>query len=378
MTHEKLPMNKPTSIYLDLVRFLAAVTVFLVHANYERFTGGLPFLWRFGNLGNDAVMVFFVLSGFVIAYVYDQKERTPKDYFASRFSRLYSVAIPALILTLILDYFGSRLNPSLYSGTWFESDAPGWRLLANLFFVNELWFSSIRPFSNGPFWSLGYEFWYYVIFAVVVFCNGPQRYLLIGIICLFIGPKILLLFPVWIFGVLAYKVVKSKLVKPTIAWILTITPILCYIGFRQRGYPEVLLDLTLDVFGTTFVNEQLKWSRYFLSSYIIGLLIAAHFIGVSFVSPQLSKWFVPLQRPIRYLAGFTFAIYLFHYPSLQFFAAVAAPVSDPLLKMLFVICGTISVIFILGTFTENRKDKLRRWLLRATDTISSKFSHGIK
>ncbi len=60
-------MNRPTSIYLDLIRFCAAAIVFIVHANYDRFTGGgLPLLWRLQDLGNDAVMVFFVLSGYML------------------------------------------------------------------------------------------------------------------------------------------------------------------------------------------------------------------------------------------------------------------------------------------------------------------------
>ena len=65
-------MRPATSVYLDALRFLAAALVFVVHANYSQVTGGMPVLWRFAGLGNDAVMVFFVLSGFVIAYVADQ------------------------------------------------------------------------------------------------------------------------------------------------------------------------------------------------------------------------------------------------------------------------------------------------------------------
>ena len=47
--------------------------------------------------------------------------------------------------------------------------------LAAATFTNEIWFSSIRPFSNGPFWSLGYEAWYYAIFGVWTFTRGRRR-----------------------------------------------------------------------------------------------------------------------------------------------------------------------------------------------------------
>ena len=54
-------MNKATSLYLDLVRFLAALVVFVFHFAYARFSGGdLQFI-RDTKIGSDAVMLFFVL-----------------------------------------------------------------------------------------------------------------------------------------------------------------------------------------------------------------------------------------------------------------------------------------------------------------------------
>ncbi len=197
-------MQRTTSVYLDLLRFLAAAVVFAGHAYPQRLTGGVPALWRFWGFGNDAVMVFFVLSGFVIAYVADQKERTLKSYSISRFARLYSVAVPAIVLTVVADAIGSRLAPVLYSAHWFATDNPSWRIAANLLFVNELWFTSVRPFSNVPFWSLGYEFWYYAIFAVAMYLGSWQRLVALVMIALVVGPKILLLLPVWLLGVWAY------------------------------------------------------------------------------------------------------------------------------------------------------------------------------
>lgn len=114
-------MNKPTSIYLDLVRFTAAVTVFFGHVSGSRLTGGL--FWQMGPYGPEAVDVFFVLSGFVIAYVYDTREHSLTDYAVSRFARIYSVAIPALIVTFILDAsdapkaLASTANHGTMSGT---------------------------------------------------------------------------------------------------------------------------------------------------------------------------------------------------------------------------------------------------------------------
>ena len=59
-------MNPITSVYLDLIRFIAALLVVLSHAAYPRLDG-VNFA-MFGGFGRDAVMIFFVLSGYVIAY----------------------------------------------------------------------------------------------------------------------------------------------------------------------------------------------------------------------------------------------------------------------------------------------------------------------
>jgi len=323
-------MTKTLSIYLDIFRFLAASIVFVVHADYGRLTGGLPFFWRFKDLGNDAVMVFFVLSGYVITWVADQKESLLKDFYASRLARLYSVVIPALILTVSLDFIGSSINFDLYSDSkYFQSDTPLWRIFANLFFINELWFLSVRPFSNGPFWSLGYEFWYYVIFSFAWYFKKPLRNILIIICCFFVGPKILILFPVWLLGVCAYFITKQNLFPKSIGLILYLSSTIAYIAFRQGSYPQILTEWTINHFGKTFVIDQLKSSQYFLSSYVIGLLIALHFIGVASIAPLISRFLAFFERPIRYLAEYTFAIYLFHYPLLQFIAAISSKVSPP-------------------------------------------------
>lgn len=89
------------STYLDLLRLLAALAVFLGHASFPEFTGHtirMP-----DQLPHEAVIVFFVLSGYVISYVAQEREARAGSFFVSRAARIYSVAIPALIITLVVD-----------------------------------------------------------------------------------------------------------------------------------------------------------------------------------------------------------------------------------------------------------------------------------
>ena len=90
-------LPQPFSVYLDLTRFLAAVMVVLAHFAYfgvipKGAWGVLP------EMGREAVIVFFVLSGFVIASTVAERRPSARAYAVARLSRVYSVALPVLLL----------------------------------------------------------------------------------------------------------------------------------------------------------------------------------------------------------------------------------------------------------------------------------------
>ena len=192
-------MNRATSLYLDIIRPTAALAVLLYHVSDINLTGGqLQFMQ---SAGFQAVDIFFVLSGFVIAHVYATRERDFRNYFVSRAARIYSVAIPVLILIAILDTIGLRENPAVYLGP-FQPLAPG-LLIRSIFFIGEQWNAHRFPGSDGPYWSLGFEIWYYAAFAAFVFVPGRMRWLATVAVLIFIGPKVALMFPAWLMGVAA-------------------------------------------------------------------------------------------------------------------------------------------------------------------------------
>ena len=194
-------MNRSFSLYLDLVRFLAALTVLLFHASGFEFMKVDTVL---GHYGREAVIVFFVLSGFVIAYTADQKDSTLPEYATHRISRIYSVVIPALILTPIVDWIGARIHPEFYVGYNAQSVWPI-RVVNSVLCMNEWGFWSVQFFSNVPYWSISYEVAYYILFGVSFFLKGPTRWVLLSIIGLLAGPKILLLLPIWLLGAWVYR-----------------------------------------------------------------------------------------------------------------------------------------------------------------------------
>ena len=125
MSNPRNVMEPGLSRYLDALRFGAAFLVLLSHWAYKRFTDGTYGVIRDWNLGSDAVVLFFVLSGFVITFAAMEKDGAPRRFAFSRLSRLWSVAIPALVLTLICDLIGIKFNPDFYLDTPFYEAVSG-------------------------------------------------------------------------------------------------------------------------------------------------------------------------------------------------------------------------------------------------------------
>lgn len=333
--------------------------VLMTHASYTRFQG--EWLSPFAGFGNDAVMIFFVLSGYVIAYVATQREREWNRFVVARLARLWSVALPAILITYLLDAAGSYLWPDLYEGWWNQDSFPLLRMLICAFFMNELWFESVRLFTNGPYWSLGYEFWYYAVFAAVFFVKGCKRWLVAALCLVIAGPKIVILLPVWLFGVAAWYINMRASLRPMHGWLLSGVALATYVIFRSSDGMEIMYRLSVALFGEGV--DGLIWSRHFLTDYIIGLCVMLCFIGFQAASRGMIQERGRVMRCISYAAGFTFSLYLLHYPLLQFFSAVASYMELQQGSFrLFVFGGVIGSVWIIGLLTEQKKFLWRSWI----------------
>lgn len=311
-------MNKSLSLYLDSVRFIAALLVFLFHMGY--FSG-----WRVpvvGQYGSEAVIAFFVLSGFVISYTAEYKHPDLRDYALSRLARLWSVGLPAIALTCLLDTVGQHLALPAYA-PMVPYSAIKWLAagLANGAFLNQFWSFSLWPGTNGPFWSIAYEFWYYAIFGAAFYLTGWRRVCLVIVALLVAGPKIVVAFPIWLIGVALFRALPSDRrpaapVAGALVWCASLALLVAFFSLDATAWLEAAFP-TMAAFGHS------TWEVDFLpKSCLLGLMLGLNLYGAMLLSGAIRRIARPLAALVAVLADASFGLYLFHYPVGYFVKAV--------------------------------------------------------
>lgn len=305
-------MNKSTErfYWLDLLRFLAALMVVIAHTRGTVFVeyGALaigektPIItaaYAFTRIANEAVVLFFVLSGFLVGgralgRILAGSFR-PTDYAVDRSVRILLPLIPALILTtvvrLIIDgYF----NPAHFFG--------------NLFSLQGVFFPVFG--GNGPLWSLSYEVWFYVLaWAVGVISLNNKFHLVASCMVILVAMIFTSLAPVylfcWMIGAFAY-------VRRTT---------------RFSG-SALVVSVFLSVYGVIAIqlgNDSVSVSVGLLKPFFPALAVSQIILSVGLaLLIQQAINFVPKSRLVirldllgTGLAAFSYTLYLTHFPILQ-------------------------------------------------------------
>src|SRR5579875_3926660 len=358
------------SVLLDLLRALAALLVCLEHwrnlfyVDYgqiasHRILFALPYVVC--GAGHQAVVIFFVLSGYLISgsifRMMRHGEWSWRLYLTHRLVRLWIVLVPALLLGAALDFAGLHfhLAPALYAGqtgTHMMNRVPetfrASSFFGNLFFLQGILTTTFG--SNTPLWSLANEFWYYILFpcAFLAFRKKTSRLsrvlnaVTFFLFAWFVGRTILLLFPLWLLGtVLAVIPVPNVGSKMRIAAALLYCPILFFLA-KTSVVKGVISDYILGAATFGFL-----W-----------LLLAARDVAPA------RKW----VSTVRGSARFSYTLYLVHVPMLVLLVALVGadvrwqPDIRHLLYGLPLLFLTIGYAYLVASMTEFRTDSVRTWV----------------
>jgi peptidoglycan/LPS O-acetylase OafA/YrhL len=321
-------MTLNLSAFLDLSRWLSAFLVVIGHVrhlvlvdlkNVEERSIYVDLIYFVSGLGHEAVVVFFVISGYLVGGKALDKwiERWPdlRDYAIARFSRIYTVLIPALLVGLTIDAVGLYwFNSSeLYTNSMqYQTDSLGREIassmdastfLGNLLFLQGILTGSLG--SNGPLWSLSYEWWYYCIFALIgVSATSSSRfrlfYLLGAIALTYLLPEKLVVWGlIWLLGVGAYAWTKSGFHCPNFA-----------LGVAMLAL-AVVVSRTSHSVNTIASPESISRDFALGLSYVVALVGASR-----------SSFVVRFKRLHGWLANFSYTTYIFHFPFMIFSVSV--------------------------------------------------------
>lgn len=226
--------SKPRYEILDGLRGVAAILVVLFHIMETYAAGPAEQIINHGYL---AVDFFFLLSGFVIGYAYDDRwdKMTTWGFFKRRLVRLHPMVIMGTVIGLCLYFFGQCEGfPQI-------GNIPGWKLF--LAFIMGLLMipcgmkMDIRGWGelnsfNGPNWSLTYEYLANILYAFIL-RRLPK--IALGVLCIAAALCTLDISLNWdIFGLITERRA-AHMYSVIGGWCLTVDQI--YIGMTRLLYP---------------------------------------------------------------------------------------------------------------------------------------------
>ena len=349
---------------LDALRGLAALYVVIHHSvsnSVMLFGLNIAFLFRFGE---EAVILFFLLSGFVINYSFVKgRDKTFRTYFFKRATRIYIPLLIVMALGYAMECYGAGEIVNAHPR----------ELLLNLMMLQDI--SDLKPnvvvdpyMHNSPLWSLSYEWWFYMVYFQVqkhVASNRGKDGLVMGlsivsaIVYLYFPvfvPRLLMYMSIWWLGVmLSNKYINKEAISlKTLAMPLSsVFAVLLVCGFgayrasmagalpgpgvhpllEMRDHFSALLIVTIAILwkasGWILFDKIVKPFLFFAPiSYVV--YISHHYFVVSAHYFEFMK-----NRPLEFLAymaammAFAYVVEIIIYPRMlkRFSGMRAAPAS---------------------------------------------------
>ena len=337
-------------IILDLFRGVAALLVFIGHLRSLMFVdydgGGLAknLFYASTSFGHEAVIIFFVLSGFFITrsilFKLERDSWCWKNYISDRSFRILVVLIPAVLITFIIDsigvfHFG---NEPLYLGS-IGSTVIVDPIVNNLYLINVLSNIILIPTeivsatgSNASLWSISFEFWAYMLFPLALFCfvsksSKKMKLLFIFLsllILILIAEKGLVYFILWCFGA-------------SVAFIIG--------RYNTQSHSVILKVISTILFITTICFSILGHSNDFILALSFSMFMLYN--SSNNIKSKL------IQHIAEYFSKISYSLYAIHLPLVLVFLAmldINYRLPFNLMNMLYFIFIFIFIICIAKVF----------------------------
>lgn len=349
------------SSQLDSLRGLSALLVLIAHTNQILVAPTTTIFSGIGILvGQAAVMVFFVLSGFLIGKsltgnINKNSSLDIKKYFYDRFNRLY----PPLILSIIIVGVLYIIAPYLFatsSLSYIETDHYLARenfeitlssLFSSMFFLNGFIGETISV--NGPLWSLSYEFWYYVIAALLLKSSKPFYAIMLSILTIslfLLNSDFFLHGIVWFLGlficILHNNNVNNK-------------------NFHNLAYTISIVGIVASLY--IFIGEKIGFKIYkndFIEDH--QLIIFKIFIGLftsCFIYSILLNT-IKFTSAFKSASSYSYTLYIVHFPILLFIFGVFQPIiQGSIIKTLIFSVFSCILIILISLISAKKVENIK-------------------
>ena len=364
-------LSRTASAHLDMIRGISALAVlfghirglfFLDFRNIESSSLLVRIVYALTGLGHQAVIVFFVLSGFLVggSVLKKMPSWSWAQYLIDRLTRLYIVLLPALVITAAADFVGWHFQSG---ATYYAKAIPHFNTLPyrqNLsfrtFVGNGLFLQKIAVptfGSNDPLWSLANEFWYYLLFPgiALLFTRNPNlgRYRNACITLLF-----MILLPRWLilpgFGI----------------WLTGAAICICPHIKLTQNIGRVLVIVAGAFFGVALVLARSAHLSESASDIAVGLSFALwlYFLVRTSSFSGTSGTYMTLSR---LLSSCSYSLYAIHFPLVLLIrAAMGGSPWYPTLGALTcaggIALGMLALAYIFSQLTESHTPRVRHWL----------------
>ena len=348
-----MQLNPVQSTALHFVRFLCSQAVFIAHLIHI-------FAWPFPTLmsmASYAVLLFFILSGFLITTSTQQRIESNPDYhfidfFRDRFFRIYPPFLAALIMTFTLDVVSFEWTNQIYSLKQYFIN-----LFVNVFLLQEfppaviinehftIEFFRFRYFgSNLPLWTISIEWWIYLFFGFGYFYFARASRVKIR------HTIILLLLSI---TPLYYVFVSVRMDNGlTLYWFLG-----ALIAYSSKGL-SVMKNSTTGMAATILLigGMTLFPKIGYHNSAVLFALGLTLFISCNRSNTASIQ---SLSKLSQFLAGYSYSLYLIHYPIVLFIITLfPAELNGTSFFLVYVIVNIIA--FGFAQVFENHSNKLKK------------------
>jgi peptidoglycan/LPS O-acetylase OafA/YrhL len=347
------------------MRGLAALIVFFDHVRGSSFVafGLLPpeqqtvtarVLFGLTRTGQEAVLVFFVLSGYLVGGQVIRRLRRGTfrlaDYALDRATRIFIPLVPACLLTSVL------------SGWMFDQWPSGVQIVMNVLGLNGV-IAETLP-NNSPLWTLAYEIWFYVLAgaAAALIAAARGRFIAFTVACT------------------AAVVFSSLTARYALYWWLGAISI--FVTGRIKIALLAIASVGLLIVGVIAYQLSAE-SKSFMNIAIVRPPIAETLvvIGTSLIvvlmrDPRVEAKLAFIRRPAFYLSSISYSLYLFHYPLTTALSRYMPQASDLSWNAIGIFWGKVALILfavmLLYIAFEANTERVRQYLRKHMVAVLSR------